>query len=231
MFRAAMLAVLAVFSELWDMWKRWLYRPSAPSIELYEKHIAQDIVFTNHMALHLHYPDESPAHLYPTDDLPPEQTSNYFRLLGLITDSGLQIDFSNMYTESYDTVNNESFHYFQITMRCNKKRRMLKMTKRNNVDLIYVVPEYSFDSERKFLYISDAQPWFKIYDLVDIFTEDDSRKWRFKTVARLKAEARRRKQKRLLAVMLASHPRLGEAAPMGKVNEDLLESIALLSLS
>ena len=31
--------------------------------------------------------------------------------------------------------------------------------------------------------------------------------------------------------MLASHPRLGEASPIGMLNDNLLETIALLSLS
>ena len=183
MFREVILAVFGVFSELWGMLLRWLdpYRPSAPRIELIEKHIAEEIVFANHMALRLHYPDESAAHLYRTDDLLPDQSLNYFFLLDLIADNGLQIDFSNMYTETYNTVNNESYHYFQITARCNKK------TRRGNVDHIYVVPEYSFDSGRKTLYITNAEPWYKIYDLVNIFTEDNSRKWRFKTVAQMKA--------------------------------------------
>ena len=107
---------------------------------------------------------------------------------------------------------------------------MLKITKRGNVDHIYV-PEFSVDSGRKTLYISKAEPWYKICYLVNIFTEDDSRKWRFKTVRKLIAEERRRQQKRLLAVMLTSHPRLGEAAPKLILNDDLLETTARLSLS
>ena len=149
---------------------------------------------------------------------------NYFLLLKLIADSGLQIDFSNMYTETYSTGNNESYHYFQITALCNKKRCMLKITKRGNVDHVYV-PEFSFDSGRKTLYISKAEPWYKIYYLVNIF------KWWFETVRKLMAEERRRQQKLLLAVMLTSHPRLGEAAPMFILNDDLLETTARLSLS
>ena len=124
-----------------------------------------------------------------------------------------------------------SRHYFEIIARCNRKRRVLKMSRYDAVDHIFVRPEYSFDSESKTLYKSDASPSCRIYELFNTFTEDDSRKWRFKTVGHLMAEERRRQQKLLLTVMLASHPRLGEAAPMGMLTDDLLETIARLSLS
>ena len=218
MFRWAILAVFAVLSELWYRLQRWL-DPFGDLI------------------LDRSYADELPAHLYPTDDLPPEQTSNYVLLLKLIADSGLQIKFSFMYTETHATGNNESYHYFQIYARCNKTMRVLKMTKRGNLDHIYVMRQFEVGSTgtRKTLYISEARPEHKIYNLVNIFTEEDTRKWRFKTFGklqkRIQKEQRRAQQKRLLAVMLASHPRLGEAAPMHMLVDDLFQIIARLSLS
>ena len=207
------------------------YRPSAPPVDLFEQRIAEEIVFFNRMSQYVEdYADEKPAHLYPTGKLLPAQDENYKRLLVMISDSGLPIHFSKMYKINHSRIDDSIVHNFEIIARYNAKRRKFKMTIIDDVNHIFVQPEYSFDSQSKTLYKSDAKPECKIYDLFSIFTEDDSRKWKFKTVRWL-TEERRRKQKRLLAVMLASHPRLGEAAPMGKVNEDLLESIALLSLS
>jgi len=56
-------------------------------------------------------------------------------------------------------------------------------------------------------------------------------------LARLKAmlanaENRRENERKwLLAITFASHPRVGQASPMGKLNDDVLAKIALLTLS
>ena len=56
-------------------------------------------------------------------------------------------------------------------------------------------------------------------------------------LARLKAmlanaENRRENERKwLLAITFASHPRVGQASPMGKLNDDMLAKIALLTLS
>ena len=40
-----------------------------------------------------------------------------------------------------------------------------------------------------------------------------------------------RNKVRLLAIALASHPRVGQASPMGMLKDDLLAKIALLTIS
>ena len=160
----------------------------------------------------------------------PAQDEDYKRLLGMISESGLQINFSNMYKENHRRIDDLTTHYFEIIARCNGKRRVLKMTTVDNSNHIYVKPEYSFDSQSKTLYITNARPECKIYDLFNIFTEDDSRKWKCKTVRQL-AEERRRKQKRFWTIMLASHPRACNVTQLWRLDRDVLKRIALLSLS
>ena len=119
------------------------------------------------------------------------------------------------------------FTFCKLLLRCELKICVFHLTCENNEYHITCPTQNTYDLGIKNLYVDHAKDDCKIFDLTSIFAEDDTRKWTFKTHAQLQAE----KKRLTFTFMTASHPRVPHQTALAKLDRDLLEAIARLSLS
>ena len=192
---------------------------------VFEEMVQTEIYYANQMAKHQKYPDEKPVQLFPTTQFTAEQLPIYSLFKDMLVRTGLPVYICHILAESHDT-----FHRVQVIARCELKFRVFHLTCDLGKYSFTCSTQNTYDPEIKLLHMTDAKDDCKIFDLTSIFKEDDTRKWAFKTHALWQAE---RKYQRYLSLtfMTASHPRARERTALAKLDRDLLEAIARLSLS